>query len=169
MHKLLFSLALTAVALLFAGGEARAGQVLYDSSGFLQGSQGFTKSFDLSGPGVLTVTLTNVDWPTKLAGLDALLSNSSGRIGQKMGEGVTEVEVDGGRIYANWFGQAQGPFNVGVYGMKIEFQPNQQVVPLPTSLALLASGLLLLAWQRRTSGSAGDKAVFDRGSFSPNV
>ena len=37
--------------------------------------------------------------------------------------------------------------------MKIEFQPNLQVVPLPTSVVLLLSGLLLLVWQRRFGGS----------------
>jgi len=153
MIRLLACLVFAAAAALSFGGEARASEVLYDGSGFLQGNQGFTKSFDLSGPGVLTITLTNVDWPTKLAALDLLLSNSNGLLGTEMGEGMHQFDVDGGRIYANWFGQAQGPLNLGVYGMKIEFQPNLQVVPLPTSVVLLLSGLLLLVWQRRFGGS----------------
>lgn len=132
-----------------AVGTAGASTILLDESGFLEGQQSFTKSFDITGPGVLTVTMTNISWPEKLSNLNFLLSTAAGLLGPSMGEGSQEFEISSGRIYAQWFGQAQGPLNVGVYGMKIEFTPNAAAVPLPTSLALLLSGLGLLMWQRR--------------------
>lgn len=134
-----------------AAGTAGASTILLDESGFLQGQESFTKSFDITGPGVLTVTMSNISWPEKLSSLNFLLSAASGLLGPSMGEGSQQFEITGGRIYAQWFGQAQGPLNVGVYGMKIEFTPNAAAVPLPTSLALLMSGLGLLVWQRRQS------------------
>jgi MYXO-CTERM domain-containing protein len=53
-------------------------------------------------------------------------------------------------LYAHWFGNANGAFGLGVYGLNIAFQPTGTPVPLPTSLILLLSGLgMLWGWQRR--------------------
>lgn len=125
---------------------AVADQVLYDGSGFLQGQQSFVDSFSAPGPGFLTVTLSNVDWPQSLASLDLVMSTSSGLLGPEMAAGTDIFKVTGAnQIFAQWFGTAQGPLDVGVYSLKIEFAP----VPLPASIALLLSGLAVLAWQRR--------------------
>jgi hypothetical protein len=133
-------------------GQARADQVLYDNSGFLQGTQSFVQSFDLSSPGTLTVTLTNVAWPQQLASLTLLLTSTSGLLGPSMGAGTEYFNVGAGDVFAQWFGTAQGPLNAGVYSMRIEFTPSAggNAVPLPTSIGLLLSGLGLLIWQRRT-------------------
>ena len=61
--------------------RANASEILYDGVGFMQGTQSFTDSFNLSSPGTLTVTLANVAWPTQLASLDLLVSSSSGALG----------------------------------------------------------------------------------------
>jgi len=135
----------------FAAGAAKADTVLYDNSGFLQGQQSFSQSFDITQPGTLTVTLSNVSWPEKLSSLDFVLSTAGGLVGPEMGEGTEEFQVTSGRIYAQWFGKAQGPLNLGVYGMKIAFTPSVGAVPLPTSIGLFFSGLALLVWQRRST------------------
>lgn len=136
------------VAAFTAAGRATAAQVLYDNSGFVTGQQSFVQSFDISAPGTLTVTLGNVAWPEQLASLNMLVSSSSGLMGPEMGSGTDTFHImKAGMVYTQWFGLAQGPLDIGVYSMKVQFQPN--VVPLPASLALLASGLMLLAWQRR--------------------
>lgn len=139
-------------------GRAEAAQVLYDGSGFLQGTQSFVQSFNIATPGTLTVTLSNVAWPEQLASLNFLLTSAKGGVmGPEMGAGTSTFDIkDGGvDIFAQWFGTAQGPLNTGVYSMLIQFQPNSGVpVPLPTSIALLLSGMGLLIWQRRTRSAA---------------
>jgi hypothetical protein len=128
--------------------SAAASQVLYDESGLLRGQQSFQDEFSVSGPGILTVTLSNVAWPASLASLDMVLGTSQGLLGPEMGPGTESFTVSGGNVFAQWFGSAQGALDCGVYGLKIEFTPTS-TVPLPTSIALLLSGLVLLGWQRR--------------------
>jgi hypothetical protein len=123
-----------------------ADQVLFDSAGFVQGTQSFVESFDVTTPGTLTVTLTNVDWPQQLADLNLLVSSTNATLGPEMGAGTASFSVGPGDVFAQWFGTAQGPLNTGVYSIRVAFQPS--AVPLPTSIALLLSGLVLLIWQR---------------------
>jgi hypothetical protein len=138
--------------------RAKADTVLYDSSGFLQGTQSFAQTFNLSAPGTLTVTLSNVAWPQQLANLNFLLSSANGIIGSEMSAGTFSFDIAaGGNVFAQWFGTAQGPLNTGVYSLKIDFQPlggGGTPVPLPTSGLLLLSGLALLLWKRRTRTGA---------------
>jgi hypothetical protein len=129
---------------------AGASEVLYNNSGFLTGQQSFVQSFNITGPGTLSVSLTNVDWPQQLASLNLVLSSGSGSLlGPEMGAGSDSFHVGSGMVYAQWFGTAQGPLDTGVYSLNVEFLPNALPVPLPASIALLLSGLALLAWQRR--------------------
>jgi hypothetical protein len=132
-------------------GSARAAEVIFDGTGFLQGQQSFTDAFSVSGPGTLSVTLDNVSWPEQLSSLNLVLGTANGLLGPEMGAGSESFKINsGGKVFAQWFGTAQGPMDVGVYSMKIMFTPaGQLAVPLPASAALLASGLALLVWQRR--------------------
>jgi hypothetical protein len=135
---------------LAAVGSAGAAEVMYDGAGFIRGQQSGMESFSVSGPGTLTVQLTNVAWPVALGSLNAVISSASGLLGPEMGAGTETFQLTGGQIFAQWFGTAQGPLDTGVYALKIEFTPNALPVPLPTSIGLLVSGLALLGWQRRS-------------------
>ncbi len=129
---------------------AVAGEVLFDASGFLEGQQSFVDSFTVGGPGTLTVTLSNIAWPESLASLNLVMTSPQGLLGPEMGAGTAVFQVDApGKVFAQWFGTAQGPLDTGVFGVKIEFTPGGTVVPLPASISLLLSGMALLAWQRR--------------------
>ncbi|HEY4445719.1 MAG TPA: PEP-CTERM sorting domain-containing protein [Steroidobacteraceae bacterium] len=138
-------------AVALAAGSAGAAEVEYDGAGFIRGQQAGMESFSVSGPGTLTVQLSNVAWPVPLGSLNAVISSASGLLGPEMGAGVESFQVSGaGEIFAQWFGTAQGPLNVGVYALKIDFSPSSVMpVPLPASIGLLLSGLALLGWQRR--------------------
>jgi hypothetical protein len=143
-----------------AAGSASAAEVLYAGTGFMSGQQSFTDTFQVSGPGTLIVSLTNVAWPEQLASLDMVVGTTSGLLGPEMGAGTQTFDIkSAGMVYADWFGTAQGPLDTGVYSMNIQFMPAGATVPLPYSIALLASGLLLLLWQRRRSASADSAAV----------
>lgn len=132
---------------------ARASEILYEGVGFLQGTQSFTDSFTLSSPGSLTVTLSNVAWPTQLASLDMLVSQPSGALGPELdatnSTATATYKVTSGNVVTEWFGSAQGALNAGVYALEIQFSP-ANTVPLPTSIAVFLSGLGLLLWQRKS-------------------
>jgi hypothetical protein len=131
--------------------RANADTVLYDGAGFMTGTQSFSDTFNLTAPGTLTVTLTNVAWPQQLASLNFLLSTDNGMMGPEVGAGTYTYNITtSGNVFAQWFGTAQGPLNAGVYALKIDFQPQAggTPVPLPASAVLLLSGLAVL-WQRR--------------------
>jgi hypothetical protein len=131
-------------------GSAGASEMIYDGAGLIRGRQSGMESFNVSGPGTLTVELTNVAWPAPLSSLNATISSPAlGLLGPEMGEGTQSYQVTGGEIFAQWFGNAQGPLDTGLYALKIEFTPSAIPVPLPTSIALLVSGLALMGWQRR--------------------
>ena len=159
-------IALVAVAVWGLGlvpAAARAG-TLYDNAGFIKGQQSFVQSFDITTPGTLTVTLSDVPWLDTLSDLNCFLSSSSGVIGKTWGAGTESIEVSPGMIYAHWFGVADGSFGVGVYSHKVSFQPAGAPVPLPPSVILLLSALVFL-WTfglRRSPGGRDGSAEEER-------
>jgi len=116
---------------------------LYDSSGFIQGQQSFVQSFDITTPGTLTVSLSDIPWLDTISNLNFFVTSATGTIGSYEGQGTESINVGPGVIFAHWFGDANGTFGVGAYGIKIQFQPSTPV-PLPPSLLLSLSGLLIL-------------------------
>jgi hypothetical protein len=151
-HFLATTLVILCVAL---GQAARADTVLYSEAGFIQGQQSFVQSFDITSKGQLTITLTDVPWLDTIKDLNCFVSTSSGVLGGVMGGAGTEtINVTPGMVYAHWFGDAAGTYGLGVYGMKITFQPGTvAAVSLPGSLVLLLSGLAaLFTWRRKRVG-----------------
>jgi hypothetical protein len=135
---------------LLSATAARADTVLYDAAGFIQGKQSFTESFDISTAGTLTVTLSNIPWLDTLSDLTCFLTTSGGVLGTSMGSGSEQIKVGPGTIFAHWFGDADGKYDIGVFGMRVEFQPAVAAVGLPPSLLLMLSSLgLLFGWQRQ--------------------
>jgi hypothetical protein len=146
-----FGSAALAVALLLGSvGQTLASQVMYDGVGFIFGQQTVTDSFSVSGPGTLTVTLQDMSFPSPLANLDLVVSTAQGLLGPETAAGTTSYKLTGSeQVYVQALATAEGPLNAGVYGLDVMWKPAIAPVPLPASLALLASGLMLLAWQHR--------------------
>jgi hypothetical protein len=152
--KLLATMVIGFSVWFLSAASARADSVIYDGVGFLVGSESFKDSFRVDTAGTVTITLSNIAWPEELANLSLVLSSANGALGPVMQPGTESFKVQAGDVFAQWFGTAQGPMNAGVYGLTVSFEPSSSPVPLPTSVALLLSGLALLVWYRRTDGSA---------------
>jgi hypothetical protein len=130
-------------------GAARADTLLYDGISVISGAQSQMQSFNITTPGLLTLTLSTIPWLDAVSNLSGFLTSASGLIGTTIGAGTESVNVGAGTYYAHWFGTAQGDYNLGVVGMKISFQPAVPV-SLPTSFVLMLSGLgILFGWQNR--------------------
>jgi len=149
LQTLFAALWLLVGALTLPAGAARADTVLYDSASFLQGQQSFVQSFNITTPGTLTVTLSEIPWLDTISNLTGFLTTSAGVVGGSFGGGSETFDVNAGTIYAHWFGSAQGTYNIGVLGVKIMFQPSGVTpVPLPSAMILLLGSLgLLSGWQ----------------------
>jgi hypothetical protein len=130
--------------------QARADQILYDSIGVISGAQSSVQSFDITSAGALTVTLTSIPWLDTISDLSCFVSTATSVLGSSFGPGAETLYVKPGMLYAHWFGDANGAYGLGVYGLKVSFQPSASAVPLPAAFILLLSGLgLLMGWQRR--------------------
>lgn len=160
-----------ASAWLLGQGIAHADTVLYNEAGFIQGQESYVQSFDITSPGTLTVTLTNIPWLDTISNLSGFLSNSRGEIGGLFSDGGESVKVSPGMVYAHWFGDALGPYGAGVFGIKVTFEPaGQTVVPVPGTVVLLLSGLILVAAASRRLAArtaAAQAALTDSASPSP--
>jgi len=127
-------------------GIAHADTVLYNSSGFIQGQESFVQSFDITTAGTLTVSLSNIPWLDTISDLNVFFTTARGELGSSMGPGTETMKVSPGMIYAHWFGDADGAFGLGVYGLKINFQAANMTTPVPlsTSWIFLLLGLAIL-------------------------
>ena len=107
--------------------------------------------FSVSGPGTVTLTLTDLHWPTALAQMSYLVATTTGTVlGLGSGFGTETFQVSGpATLYAVTYGQAAPlpglAFGYGSYGVSASFQA--QAVPLPPSAVLLASAAAFL-WVR---------------------
>lgn len=155
-HFLAAAILLCAVAQV---GKARADTIVYDSVGFIQGSQSFVDTFNITAPGTLTISLTDVPWLDTISNLSFFLTSASGTFGPPMNGGSESMQIGAGTFYAHWFGEADGQFQLGVYALKISFQPTFSAVPLPSSLILLLSGLGLMFGRRWSRGLARQPAA----------
>lgn len=143
--------ALALGALLLGNTAARADQIFSDGH-LIQGTAVISSvgyAFNVSGPGVLTVDLDDLTWPTPLTDLTFTATTSSKVIGQLNGAGQESFDLTaGGTIYAYVTGEATNPstgpdYGVGLYTLAVGFTPAP--VPLPASIALLLAALLGLA------------------------
>jgi hypothetical protein len=151
LSQILSVAGLAVAAGLSPGKAAHADMIIYDSMAVFEGQQGFTDSFSVSTPGTLTVTVTDVPWLDTVTNLSFFMSSPTGAVGSTLnGAGTESITLNSPGTYsANWFGNAQGLYDLGVVGVNIEFRPNGTPVPLPASIILMLSGLgIVFAWPR---------------------
>jgi len=155
LRHLLAPISLLLCAAFVPMASVRADTVLYDNAGFIQGNQSFVDSFNIVTPGTLTISLADVPWLDTPSDLNVFVTSASGPLGTSMGAGTETLQIGPGTFYAHWFGEADGQYKIGVYSLKITFQPQGSTVPLPGALVLLLSGIFVIfAMQWRRIGTS---------------
>jgi hypothetical protein len=147
---------LVLIATVLAAHAARADQILSDSH-LMTGTSVISDvgySFNVSGPGTLSISLQDLSWPTSsLTDLSFSANTPSSLLGQFNGAGAASYDItSGGTIYAYVTGEATNPasgpaYGAGLYTLDINFTPS--AVPLPASLGLLLVALMGFALVQR--------------------
>ena len=130
---------------------ARAEQLLVTTP-LVDGSLASVTNFQISGPGTVTVSLTDLDWTDRLASLTFAATDASGVVATMSGPGQVSFKVSSPGMYSAVVGavaSGSGFLDLGWYSMTVNFAP-AAAVPLPPSAWLLVSCLLLLGVALRT-------------------
>lgn len=137
-------LALTMLAL-GAARTADAATIVLEQSGLLGGAQTAVTPVIIPGAGTLSVTLTDLAWPTRLTTLSFALSDATSVLGRMTAPGTKNFTVGGAAsLYAHVYGTASGPLDLGLFSLRVQFVP----VPLPSAAVLLLAGMGLFATMR---------------------
>lgn len=139
---------------------AQASTELLADTTLVSGSQSAVFSFNISGPGTVSVQLTNLDWPQALSSLSFMAGTASQVLSSWSGPGSAQSlsfqVATGGSYFADVMAAAGGPLDLGAYSLSIAFTPAAPV-PLPPSGALLLVGALgifgVLAWAHAGRGA----------------
>jgi hypothetical protein len=112
----------------------------------IKGTDAFLLPFEVSGAGTVTVTLTDLGWPSSLSTLSFAALSSTTLLAQLTAPGSLTFQLTGaGRYFAAVYGIADPTFGVGLYSLNLSYAP----VPLPAAPLLLVSGFALFALARK--------------------
>jgi len=150
--------ALAVLASLAASGVRAENLVL--TTQLFTGSESDDFSFNAPGPGVLSLQLTDLKWPSS-SNLMLSATTTQSVLGTLNRSGSLSFNISGpGSFYAHVFGQALGSLKLGAYSLCVTFDPMAPPVPLPGSGPLLLGGMALLLWfARRRSREAGASSL----------
>src|SRR5215470_4587795 len=88
---------------------AHADEMLLQSTPLVVGSLASVTAFAVSGPGTVTVTLSDLGWPDKLASLTFAATTPTGVLTTLSGAGQTSFKVTSAGVYDAVVGAVAGP------------------------------------------------------------
>lgn len=155
MNRRHWATALTALVVLFLALPSRADMVMVEQAGLVTGRQSFVIPIQVGGPGQLSVSLKDLGWAGSLADLSFSLSRTGTLLnanpamlsavtgGPTESSGLKNYDIsEAGTYYACISGKAVGPYNMGLYGLRVAFAAaDAPEVALPAAAWLLLSGL----------------------------
>ena len=155
-----------AAALLVAAcfNSAQAASIVYEDVDFIKGKNANSESFTIAQSGSYLVTLSDFQFPKKFLDLELSITESKAPIiGTIIGSGTFTFSATAGATYwANIFGIAASPLDIGLYGIRIEQMNSMSAVPVPTSMLMLGSALVAFVgfgrggWVMRSLSEKGD-------------
>lgn len=155
--------AIVALAAMAAAPFAHADTLIAEASPLISGTQSDVYKIAAPSAGSVSVSLSNLGWPDRLASLSFALATSSGVLKTFSGEGEQTVNIgSAGTYYAIVTGTAQGHWNLGMYSLRMTFSPlstpGGPTVPLPAAGWLLLSGIVgvfgLMRWKQELPAAA---------------
>lgn len=132
---------------------------VFENVGFLSGSEGVTKHFDIQNSGLYQATLSDFSFPSEFKKLSLVVTTATNRLGSLDGPGSFIFNATPDRYYASVFGVSGKVFNFGLYGVEVS---SLAPVPIPGSIILLFSGitgLMLLVRFVRPSSTPGPRVT----------
>jgi hypothetical protein len=131
-----------AQAAIVSTGEGATTSVLVNQSELIEGGLASVTPLNAPGAGVLSVTLTDMKFPTSFSSLQFALTDASAALVGLTDAGTISLDLTAPTtVYADVFATTQG--GTGLYNLKATFVGSSPV-PLPASAASLAAGLLVL-------------------------
>jgi hypothetical protein len=137
-----------------------ADNMMLEQTGLISGRQSFVVPLQVSAPGQMSVQLSDLGWAGQLSDLSFTLSGANGLVSADpqmmsvVSGGPAEAprpktfEIsEAGTYYASISGKASGPYNLGLYGLRVMFAAAAApppAVPLPGAAWLLLGGLGVL-------------------------
>jgi hypothetical protein len=126
--------------------SVRADMVLLGQTAMVFGTQSFVMPFVAPSDGTIKVQLTNLAWPERLSNLSFAATTATSVLSSMADSSVDTLsfQLGGpGTYYAHVTGTAQGALQVGLYSLRVTFQPSNAppAVGLPGSAGLLLAGL----------------------------
>ena len=124
--------------------NAQAASIVYEDVDFIKGKNANSESFTITQSGSYLVTLSDFQFPKKFSDLELSITESKAPIiGTIVGSGTFTFSATAGATYwANIFGVAASPLDIGLYGIRIEQMNNVSAVPVPASILMLGSALV---------------------------
>lgn len=128
-----------------------SGELIYQSVGFIDGSDARKTSFNVTSAGWYSMRLVDFEHGEAFQQLSFAVGDGETTYGSLFGKGETKIKIDApGQYYAYVMGQAGNVYDLGMYGASIQLseqapiEPTPSAVPLPASFWLLGSAMA--AW-----------------------
>lgn len=140
--------------------NAHAEKVVFEDVSFLHGTDGKNNPFTISAAGKYQATLVDFEFPSAFGSLGMnITKGATVDVGHMFDAGSLVFDATPGLYFANVFGIDDPAHSVdlSLYGLKIS-QLSLSAVPLPTSIGLFVSALLLFVG----FGNAGSRLGRDK-------
>lgn len=139
-----------AVGVLLAGGAMTAhaetvATTLFQSTTMVTSANINLTELDLTTPGTLSVSLTDLDWPSALNALSFTLFDATHVVGTQ-GSGTWTFDIASpSTLFASVFAAPDSSAKAGLYNVQISYLATAAPVPLPATAWFLLSGVAGLA------------------------